>query len=352
MKATNIISIVVLALVLLVLGARGMLIKIEPGSVGTVNREWTSGFADEDFGPGYHWNIGPLHTWTVFDITVQTLHMIADRTIFQEGTRPLEVKSKDGATVTMELSIKYRIAKGSAWQVMKDLGPGQSIDVGYKRQALTRSIRVLQESLGSMDTEDFYSPTGRASAQRNMEEALGVQFEDLHLDLIGLLIRDIQFDSAFELGIKQKALAQERQNLNIAETLAADFLGRTAKVRRETEANVVIIDEERDKQLATMTAENDRRVAAIRADFEKRVIEIRADADLYAAKKAADGIVLIRKAEADGQVLKRQAVSSSGGEVLVALEMATNLNLDTMVISTQQMNPLDIQEILRSLGIK
>lgn len=347
-----IMTSIVLVLALLVLGARAMLIKIEPGSVGTVNREWTSGFADEDFGPGYHWNIGPFHTWTVFDTTVQTLHMIADRTPNQEGTRPLEVKSKDGATVTMELSIKYQIAKGAAWQVMKDLGPSQAIDVGYKRLALTRSIRVLQESLGSMDTEDFYSPSGRASVQRRMEEALGMQFEELHLDLIGLLIRDIQFDATFEDGIKDKALAQERQNLNIAETLAADFLGRTAKVRRQTEANVVIIDEERDKQLATMTAENDRRVAAIRADFEKRVIEIRSDADLYAAKKAAEGILLIKKAEAEGQALRRQAVASAGGEVLVALEMATNLNLDTMVISTQQMNPLDINEILRSLGIK
>ena len=348
----NRISIVVLVLALLVLGARAMLIKIEPGTVGIVNREWTSGFANEDFGPGYHWNIGPLHTWTRFDTTVQTLHMIQDRARNQEGTRPLEVKSRDGATVTMELSIKYRIRKGSAWEVMADAGPVQNIDVGYKRLALNRSIRVLQESLGSMETEDFYSPSGRASVQARMRQDLGEELGELHLELIGLLIRDIQFDSAFEDGIKDKALAQERQNLNIAETLAADFLGRTNKVRRETEAKVVVINEERDKQLTTMTAENDRKVAAIRADFEKRVTEIRADADLYAARKTAEGTLLIKEAEAAGQDLKRRAVSSAGGTVLVALEMATNLNLGSMLISTQQMNPLDIEGILESLGIK
>lgn len=351
MSTLNKVSVGVLVLALLAIGARMMLIKIEPGNVGVVNREWTGGFDEEDFGPGYHLDMGPLHTWTVFDTTVQTLHMIERLDANQEGTTPLVVKSKDGANVTMELSIKYRIAPGSAWRVMKDAGPQQSIDFGYKRLALNRSTRVLQERLGSITTEQFYSPAGRANVQAAMEQDLGDELSELHLELIGLLIRDIQFDETFEDGIKQKALAQEKQNLNIAETLAAEFRGRTDRIKRETEAKVVIIDEERDKELATMTAENDRKVAAIRADFEKRVTEIRSDADLYAARKAADGTLLLKEAEAKGQALKREAVSSAGGAVLVALEMATNLNLGSMLISTQQMNPLDVDSILQSLGV-
>lgn len=352
MKHMNKISIVVLVLGLLVLAGRGMLIKIEPGSIGVVNREWTSGFEDQDYAPGYHMDVGPLHTWTVFDTTVQTLHMKQRLSAGEEGTSPLEVKSVDGATVNMDLSIKYRIKQGSAWQVMKRAGPGQTLRAGYKSLARDSFVEELRKSLGSTSTEQFYDPDSRANVQRVMEQSLGAALDELHLELIAILIRDIRFQEAFELGIKNKALAQEQSLLNTAETAAADFRGRTARIVRETEAKVVIIDEEREKQLATMTAQNDRLVQAIRADFEKKVTETRSDADLYAAQQAAAGNLLVKEAEAAGQALKRAAVSSSGGEALVALEVATNLNLGSMVISTQQMNPLDIQAILTSLGIK
>jgi regulator of protease activity HflC (stomatin/prohibitin superfamily) len=349
MSAINKISIAVLVLAFLSLGGRGLLIKIEPGSVGIVNREWTTGFADEDFAPGYHLDIGPLHTWTVFDTTVQTLHMRQRPGPGEE--MPLMVRSVDGASVTMDLSIKYRISEGAAWQVMKIAGAGQAYNSGYKVLARDRSIRVLQKSLGSITTEQFYDPAGRAEAQRIMERDLTVSLAELHLDLVAILIRDIRFQEAFEEGIKNKALAQEGRLLNQAETLAADYRGRTAKIERETLVKVLVIDEERSKQLATMTAENDRMVAVIRADFEKRVTELRSDADLYAARRAAEGTFLLKEAEAKGQALKRSALSSAGGTVLVALEIATNLNLGSMLISTQQMNPLDINGILESLGV-
>ena len=38
-------------------------------------------------------------------------------------------------------------------------------------------------------------------------------------------------------------------------------------------------------------------------------------------------------------------------DALVALQMATNLNLGDMTISTQAVNPLDVAEILRMLGM-
>ncbi len=352
MSALNKISIAVLVLAFLALGGRALLIKIEPGSVGIVNREWTTGFADEDFAPGYHLDIGPLHTWTVFDTTVQTLHMKQRLASDEEGTTPLMVRSVDGASVTMDLSIKYRIADGAAWQVMRDAGAGQTIRSGYQKLAEDRSIRVLQKSLGSITTEQYYNPETRADVQRVMLEDLRMALEELHLDLVAILIRDIRFQEAFEEGIKNKALAQEGRLLNQAETLAADYRGRTARIERETEVKVLVINEERGKQLATMTAENDRKVAAIRADFEKQVTELRSDADLYAARRAAEGTFLLKEAEAKGQALKRSALSSTGGTVLVALEMASNLNLGSMLISTQQMNPLDINAILKNLGVK
>ena len=71
-----------------------------------------------------------------------------------------------------------------------------------------------------------------------------------------------------------------------------------------------------------------------------------------AAVKKADGTRLIKAAEAEEQALRRAAVASPGGANLVALEMARNLNLGDMMVSTQLINPLDVNQIIKSLGAK
>ena len=58
-----------------------------------------------------------------------------------------------------------------------------------------------------------------------------------------------------------------------------------------------------------------------------------------------------RRRLANTVVAQGVAASPAGDTVLVALEMATNLNLGSMLISTQQMNPLEIESILKSLGV-
>jgi len=351
MKLLNRISLVVLFLSFLVVLGRCSVIRVPPGSVGVVNREWTSGFEEKDYPPGYHLDLGPFHNWTVFDTTVQTLHMNDERDADEEGTRSVEGKSADGATVNIDVSIKYRISPGSAWQVMKTVGSNQTMAGGYKKLVQDRSNKVLFDAIGDIRTKEFYDPAKREAVQQAMETALKAELEKIHVELIAVLLRDVGFQFSLEEQIKVQALAAQAEELNKAQTQAADFRGRTSKIEKQTEAEVLVIDQEREKRLTTMKAENDRKVAAITADFQKKVVEIRSDADLYSAQKEADGVRLLKEAEAAGQTLKSQAVGAAGGDALVALQMATNLNLGDMTISTQAVNPLDVAEILRMLGM-
>lgn len=351
MRLLNAASILVFVAVALGVMARMAVIKIRPGHVGVVNQEWTGGFVEQDFGPGYHLDLGPFHTWTVFDTTVQTLHMKRLQP-GEEGTAPLQVKSADGATVTMDVSIKYRIRDGSVWRVMKQQGPGQTLASGYKAKVRDRALDVLVKSLGSLNTEDFYRPDKRAALNETMEKSLEAELSNLHVDLIAILIRDLHFQESFEANIKKKALAEEEIRLNQAQELAEAAKGRTRKITEETIGKVGVIQQEKEKELATMKAENDRKIAAIRADFEKKVTEVKSDADLYAAGKEAEGIRLLKEAEADGQKLKREALAAAGGRVYVALELVRNLELGDMLVSTQLIDPLDIDAMMRRLGAR
>lgn len=354
MKLLNRIALAVIVLTVLALFLRGLTIKIEPGQTGVLTKEWTGGLEERDFGPGYRWDVGPLHTWHVFDTTVQTMHMNRSKErarVNPAGTQvfePLLVKSSDGATVTVDLSIKYQIEPGRAWRVYQENGPGDS----YKEKVRNEAINVLRISLGRLSTEQFYDPEIRRETAGKMEEALGKSLANMHVRLVVILIRDVQFEEAFEQRIKEKTLAQQDVELQTAQTTAADFRGRTRKIEAETEAKVVVIQQEKEKTITQMRAENHKKVEQLRSETARAVAQVRSDADLFTSIKEAEGVKLLREAEARGQALRREAVSGEGAKVLVALEMARGLNLGAMTVSTQALDPLDLEGLLRRFGLR
>lgn len=349
MKWLRTLSIVVLVAVVSALVLRFLVIKIEPGTTGVVNAEWTGGLVERDFGPGYHWSIGPLHTWTVYDTTVQTLHMVRSPKQSSGDTYPpLLVKSKEGADVALDVTLKYRIKPQNAWRVRKEQGGGDA----YKDRVSNLARDVMRIALGGLQTEAFYRAVDRQAVAASMENALQERLSQIHVELISILIRDIDFDPRFQERIKEKTLASQQTELNKAQTRAAEARGKTAKIQAETSAKVVVINQEKEKTLITLRAENDKTIQGINADYKKSVTEVQSDADLYTALKEADGVKLLKEAEARGQTLRREALGGAGGDVLVALELVRKLNLGEMIISTQATNPLDVEALLERFGAK
>ena len=344
------LSLLVIAVTIVAVILFSLTIKVQTGTTGVVNAEWTSGFIEHDYGPGYHWDVGPMHTWTVFDTTVQSLHFNRDteHAAGGETSGSLLIKSGDGATVTLDVTIKYVIVPGSVWKVMKQFGPGDR----YKLTVENEAKKVLRISLGTLRTEDFYDPQFRERVAHDMERDLGKQLEAIHVRLIGILIRDLSFDPEFEKRIKDKVLSVQEAELKIAQTKSADYKGRTQKIEADTEAKVLVINQERDKTIIEMRARTQKEVEQTRATYQQHVAQTKSDADLYASNKEAEATTLMRQAEAEGQKLRREALSSQGGNLVVALELARSLNLGSMTISTQLIDPLDVEALLRRFGVK
>lgn len=350
MKGIKIVCIGIITLGVLALILRMITTKIEPGEVGVVNANFTGGLIEKDYGPGYWWSIGPMHTWQHFDTTVQTLHMKRNQaaTIDAQVEGALLVRSSDGANVSVDLSIKYQIKPGEAWQLLKSQGAGDR----YKAKVRNESVDVLRQTLGTLRTLDFYQASKRQATAEQMHAALQLRFDPLHVKLVDILIRDISFDPSFERRIQEKVLANEEVQLNIKLKDAAEARGLTQKVIAETGAMVQIIEQGKEKTLITLKAENDKKVQAIEANYLKSVEQTRSDGDLYTSLKNAEGIEVLRKAEAGAQTLRREALAGPGADNLVALEMTRNLKLGSMSVSTQAFNPIDVQAVLEKLGLK
>jgi regulator of protease activity HflC (stomatin/prohibitin superfamily) len=329
-----------------------MTIYIPIGIVGVRTQQYAflgkKGVVQEDFGPGWHWDRGPIDTWVVFDSTVQTLEMTRDPKQGSVKRRDeVKVQSLDGYAVSVDVTIKYIIAENKAHKMYADTGS----EVRYKEIVRNEAERACMGIFGQMKTEDFYNPIERRDKAKLIKANLSKSLEDNFIDIIDVLIRDVGFDPEYENKINRKKLADQEVELNKSVARAEEMRGKTQIIEAETQKKIWVIAKEKEAKLITMEAQAEREIAKIRADAAKYQTEKEADADLHQAQKWAKGEILTKTAEAEGERLRNDAMKGSGGSTMVALEAAKNLNLSDITISTLYIDLLDINAMATKLGV-
>jgi len=308
------------------------------------------GVVAKDYQPGWHRNLGPIDHWEIFDSTVQTLEMTSNP---KYGDRraddTVRIQSVDGATIWVDISIKYKIKPGFAYRLYQDTGGGKN----YKQVVRTEARDACFIVLGKMRTEEFYNnPKDRRHKAGEIKEVLNTSLSNNFLEVIDVFIRNIRFKSAYENKIRNKKLKDQEVELNKSKAKAAEMRGKTQVIEAETIKLVKIITREKEAELITMEAETNREITKIRADYEKYSTEKNADADLIASQKEAEGGFLVKNAEAEGEKMRNKAMQGVGGSTIVALEAAKNLHLGDITVSTLNVDFLDIDEMATKLGVQ
>ncbi len=377
MKIINLLAALIIFLVMLAfLTFNMLLIRVEVGEVGVRTIQYAilgeKGVEKKDFGPGWHRNLPLLDTWNIFDATVQTTEFTTSEEREMEQTRQInifsksqytmaekayksmpatgperiELKSKDGYTVRLDVTVKFRIAPGKVHELYKQF----NTEVRYKGIVRDQVQNTLRNVFGGMRTEEFYNPMVRREKTNEAFADLEKDLKSSHVELISILVREITFDPSYERKILDKKLADQDVELNKSRAVAEEKKGLTNKIIAETEAKVHVIEEEKNAEKLKMKAETDKQIAQIRADARLQVAKLQADADLYAAGKIAQGTLLEKEAEAEGERLKAAALKGSGGANLVAIQAASLLNLQKMNVSTLQTDFLDVEHMVQKLG--
>jgi len=332
------------------LGALTQTIRV--GQVGVRIQQYNifgkKGIVEKDFGPGWHRDLGPIDNWVVYDSTVHTLEMTkAPRQGSRSGQDDVKVQSIDGNTLSLDITVKYRITPNKAHKLPDDTGSGTQ----YKTLVRTKAEGLCMEYFGQMRTEDFYDPAAKRGASNSIKDELKISLAKNFIEVIDVLIRDVEFDGRYEQEIRRKKLADQEVELNKSMGAAEEMRGKTQVIEAETAKLVNIIIKEKEAKLISMQAETDLEIAKIKANAEKYVTEKRADADLIAAEKEADGERQVRTAEAKGEELRNAALLGSGGSTIVALEAARNLQIKEATISTIEIDLLDINAMVEKLGM-
>ena len=193
----NLSKVVVIGAVVLFIVPWIFFTRVEPGQVG-VRRSAAAGVDAEDLAPGWRLRIPGYHKI----IYLPSTYFFLDYTNDDQGPQePLEIRTKDNNTVTIDVSVPVRIKPGHAHDVV---ATGNHIKDGgryrYQRLAEQTAVSVLREELANLDSVGFYSTERRMEIAQKSLELLNKHLDELHLEAQAVLIRAVKFRPEYEIG--------------------------------------------------------------------------------------------------------------------------------------------------------
>jgi len=312
------------------------LVKVGPGEVGvkTVNIPFfgrAKGVQPKVYGPGKHLILPGAEVLDIFDVTIQTHNMLR-QTSGMRSTKDewVRIKTSDANFVYVDVTILYKINREDAWRIRSEIGLG---DAFLEKKVRPECRSVIRSVLGELSTEQFYQSAIRQPKVEKARDELDRRLVPSGAHVLDVLIRDYEFEESVEKAIGDKKLQDQLILVNMAEATAAEELAKRDKVIAEGEAAANV-----ERARGSTEAE-----------------KIAAEANLILAAKKAEGDLAIKIAEAEGRRLMNEALVSSGGANVVALEMAKRLEgIDAMVLSSsgpKGTNPLDVDSMMTMLGV-
>lgn len=338
-------TILVSVLILAVAVAATCLTKVRLHEVGVKVNVLKGGIAQEDYPPGYYFLLPGVEKMYRLDPTVQTFQWGGSDKM-EEALRP---RAKDEYITQFDITILYRVRPGEAHRLVEQVG----LDPERIREFVkSKSKQALWDVLGRYRTEDFYNVVKREEARAQAKRQLAAMLARRNLELVDILIRDIQYDPKFEEILVKKQLLDQQRALNIEKAKLERELEKTQSIQRETEAKVRVIEEEKLQEVANIRAETDARVQEIQADAELTAQTLLAEAELYRRSRVAAGELLKTQAQAKGEKAVNEAYLGAGGALLIARQLIDALEFGDIEINTNKVNPFDVRELLRMLGLE
>ncbi|MBN2798595.1 MAG: SPFH domain-containing protein [Deltaproteobacteria bacterium] len=290
----------------------------------------SQGVGDRVFGPGLHLQIPGYERYHKVPRDMQVLelndseasHVHKSWEDFKVAPA-IRIQTSEGYQVTVDVSVLYRVV--DPYTVLTRIPGG----LYTEKVVIPEADKILRQTLGELDAEDFYSETRRFEKADMARKQLQAQLEPYGIQCWGVMVRDYTYDARYQQLIEDRKIQDQNVFKNKAEAIAAS---------REAEKNRVLAEGQ-----ATIGVEKERGLADIRM--------IDATADLYYRETVAAGDLMVALAEAEGTRLENRALQQAGASNIVGLEMAEALKgTEIIVVSTTGeggMNPLNLESMLK-----
>ncbi len=187
-------------------------LTIDPGYEGVLFKRFSGGIDKENpYGQGFH----VIMPWN---------KMYEYETRVKEGDESMSVLSKNGLTIIVELSYRYRPEEGKIGYLHEEIGPD------YLDRIIVPEIRsATREVIGKYLPEELYS-TKREAIQDEIEQLTKESCSEKYIYLDKVLIREVALPDKLKASIEQKL--QEEQ-------LAFQYEFKLDRERKEAERKII-----------------------------------------------------------------------------------------------------------------
>ena len=289
----------------------------------------SQGVQEGTYGPGLHFVIPGYERLHVYSRELQSLELVnstsvsAVRTDAYQGSS-ISIQTSEGYRVDVDVSVLYRVV--DPYSVLTQVGPGRLYVTSV---VVPRSDKILRQTLGQLNAEEFYSDRLRVMKAEEARALLEEEFSPLGIQVWSVLIREYRYDERYQQAIEDRKIQDQTVFKNQAEAIAAS---------RDAERERVVAEGK-----ATIQVELERGRAEVR--------RIKAEADRYYRERVAEGNKLVELARAEGDRLENEALQVAGASNIVGLEMAEALTgAEVIVVSTTGaggVNPLDLDSLIQ-----
>jgi regulator of protease activity HflC (stomatin/prohibitin superfamily) len=213
------------------------------GQIGVV---WTPDGKPRSLPEG-QWGIGANEVTTIYN------------TRSQEHEERLEVLAANGLRIILDTSIRYHIVAAEAVQLDHDLGV-RYYDVLVGPTLKSQARRVV----GRYQPEEIYS-TQREIIERQIREGVEAAIKGRHVELEGVLIRNVTLPESIQAAINDKLQAEQA-------ALKMKFVIAQAEAEQQKQLMEVRAKAEREK-IAAQAAADAKRIDAQATDDYARTIQ-------------------------------------------------------------------------------
>jgi regulator of protease activity HflC (stomatin/prohibitin superfamily) len=235
----------VIAFVALLAVRSAMVDNVGLGKVG-VRRSNLGGLTERDLGPGWRLEVAGIHKIIELPSTYQFLDF--------NDKEALEIRTRDNNTVTVDISVPYRITTGSAHLIVKEGTHAEDGSGGFRYQRLARdtTVGVLRQHLAELQTSDFYNTKRREEVSDRVLAVLNEELASLHVEAGAILVRAVYFRPEYETQLLQIQLNEQNKLLDGARTQVADMQQKLDNYQQRTKALAASEAQEKIAELAQL----------------------------------------------------------------------------------------------------
>lgn len=314
--------------------------KIPPASIGVKQVVFGpgKGVVQEDFRTGLVLAIPSYHRWHLLPRQTHFLHFVSGEKLrdnrntsrgIEDWQSPLELRTKDNNNVTIDVSLTYRIVEGSGYKLVEE-----GLRLSYVERVRSQVLNVLRTELAKLTSEDLQLTDKRSVQAAETLTVLRSELASFHVEPEDLLIRAVKFLPDYESKLQNKQLLRQESKLEEALTKQAEEDQKVQTQKRQIAAAVLAKERDWEKRIQEQRSAFEVEIATISSEAQLYDRKTRSEGDAERDILIAEGDLAIEKSKALRDDLRNQALDTTGGRILLALEAVKNLEIPEVILNS------------------